>query len=120
MLAARPPKSVPLTKPGLITSNLSSKAMMHCPSIPSMPNRTCSPSSMLSSRSHLTLLSYSHGPCVPAFCCVTWAPLPPAAYAPESMVLPQAPYYLSARHQNATDRHLLLLFGVKKETQGHS
>jgi hypothetical protein len=38
---------------GLITSNLSSKAMMHWPSMPSMPNRTCSCSSMESSRSHL-------------------------------------------------------------------
>src|SRR5215212_7668279 len=62
MLAARPPKSVPLTKPGLITSNLSSRAMMHCPSIPSMPNRTCSPSSMHCFRSHLTLLSYKQPP----------------------------------------------------------
>src|SRR5215207_7806768 len=50
--------------------------------MPSMPNRTCSSSYMLSSRSHLTLLSYSHGPSLPAFCCVIWAPLPSAAYVP--------------------------------------
>src|SRR5215203_2083521 len=82
--------------------------------MPSIPNRTCSSWLMLSSRSHLTLLSYSHGPCIPAFCCVTWAPLPPATYTPELIVLCQAPYYLSARHQNATHLHLLLLFGGKK------
>src|SRR5215217_8830342 len=77
----RSAKDPPLTNPGLITSNLSSKAMMHWPSMPSMPNRTCSCSSMESSRSHLTLLSYTHGPSRPAFCCVNSTPLPPTAYA---------------------------------------
>src|SRR5215212_1144905 len=80
MLVVNPLWGSSTAEPGLTTSNLLSKATMHCPSIPSMTNLILSPSSILRSRRDLTLLSTFHD-CAGS---VTWAPPPPSLTADAS------------------------------------